>query len=144
MEEVKTEEQKAAEEWCQARFGHIATDFGNTGKFTPNPTIEAFLAGIEWERKRLADKMNGPYGLGPVEPETYAGRERWRDTISDMVRRLSERRHAEKEGLIAEYLVAHPEATIDDVELVEVREGCAYRWFVRPKTNEPVVHAPED
>lgn len=45
-----------------------------------------FLAGVEWERKRLADKMNGPYGLGPVsEPETHAQAERINEAMRKMV-----------------------------------------------------------
>jgi hypothetical protein len=122
-----SEEKEAAEKYCK----DVVSCCGEEGCSFCGSDSKAFLAGIEWERKRLADKMNGPYGLGPREPTTHAEQGRWQDSIQEVCRKLAKRRHDEQEGLVAEYLVAHPDAKIEDIELVEVHEDCTYRWFVK-------------
>lgn len=47
------EDRKAAEEWCQNKFGHTHTKFGGEDEFTPNPCIEAFLEGVKYANKFL-------------------------------------------------------------------------------------------
>lgn len=68
------EDREAAKEWCW-KPGNVPFD-GRGGH------DRAFLAGIEHERKRLRDKMNGPYGLGPTLPEdSYSSHERFRKMV---------------------------------------------------------------
>lgn len=52
---------------------------------------------------------------------------------STSLRNYIEQKANEQESMIARYLHLHPELTIEDIELVEVRTEFNFRFFVQPK-----------
>lgn len=70
--------ERAAEEWCQNKFGHTHTKFGGQTEFTPNPCIEAFLEGYQRgkaeERERIYKAcIDSPHSMPPIIKQIIFG-----------------------------------------------------------------------